>query len=381
MDFDLTEEQGLLQDSVSKLLADAYSFEQRKTMRTQPRGYDPSMWRQFADLGLLALPFAEADGGLGGGAVDVMLVMEAFGRHLVLEPYLATVVLAGGCLRQAASAEQRAQWLPGLIAGETTYAFAHVERGARYDLAHVETRARKDGRDWILDGAKAYVLHGDAADRLLVSARVSGGDQSEGALELFVVDASVAGFSRRGYPTQDGLRAADVELRNVRVAESNRLGAADAMATIRRVVDEAIAASCAEAVGTMERAHEITVDYMKQRKQFGVAIGSFQALQHRAVDMLVMVEQARSMAYYATMMVSETDATRRGAAMSAAKIQVGRSARFVGEQAVQLHGGIGVTEEAAVGHYYRRLTLLELLFGDTNHHLATLAQAGGLGDA
>ena len=379
MDFDLTEDQGLLQDSVSKLLADAYSFEQRKTMRTSPAGYAPAMWRQFADLGLLALPFAESDGGLGGGAVDVMLVMEAFGRHLVLEPYLATVVMAGGCLRHAATAEQRAQWLPGLIAGETTYGFAHVERGARYDLAQVATRARREGSDWILDGAKAYVLHGDAADRLLVSARVStGGDTPEDALELFVVDAAAAGLTRRGYPTQDGLRAADIDLHTVRVAESSRLGAADAMATIRRVVDEAIAATCAEAVGTMERAHEITVDYLKQRRQFGVAIGSFQALQHRAVDMLVMVEQARSMAYFATMMVSEDDASRRGAAMSAAKIQVGRSARFVGEQAVQLHGGIGVTEEAAIGHYYRRLTLLELLFGDTNHHLAQLAQAGGL---
>jgi alkylation response protein AidB-like acyl-CoA dehydrogenase len=197
---------------------------------------------------------------------------------------------------------------------------------------------------------------------------------------LFVVDATDAGVTRRGYPTQDGLRAADIALRNVRVNEKHRLGAADGLATVRRITDEAIAASCAEAVGTMERAHEITVDYLKQRKQFGVAIGSFQALQHRAVDMLVMVEQARSMTYYATMNVAEPDAARRAAAMSAAKVQVGRSARFVGEQAVQLHGGIGVTEEAAVGHYYRRLTLLEVLFGDANHHLAQLAQAGGLDD-
>jgi pimeloyl-CoA dehydrogenase small subunit len=378
MDFDLTEEQGLLQDSVSKLLADAYSFEQRKAMRTQPIGYDASMWRQFADLGLLALPFAEADGGLGGGAVDVMLVMEAFGRHLVLEPYLATVVLAGGCLRHAASDAQRAEWFPALIAGETTYAFAHVERGARYDLAHVTTRARRDGSHWIIDGAKAHVLHGDSADRLVVSARVSGTATDRDGVELFVVDATADGLTRRGYPTQDGLRAADLELRGVRVEESQRLSAADGLATIERVVDEAIAAVCAEAVGTMEHAHELTVEYLKQRRQFGVAIGSFQALQHRAVDMLVMVEQARSMAYFATMMATEPDPARRAAAMSAAKVQIGRSARFVGEQAVQLHGGIGVTEEAAVGHYYRRLTLLELLFGDTNHHLSMLAQGGGL---
>jgi pimeloyl-CoA dehydrogenase small subunit len=381
MDFDLTEEQALLRDSVTKLLADSYSFEQRNVMRRQPRGYDVKLWRQFADLGLLAMPFAEADGGLGRGPVDVMLVMEAFGRHLVLEPYLATVVLSGGCLRYAASDEQRESLLPGLISGETTYAFAHVERAARYDLAHVTTHARREGNTWILEGEKAYVLHGDSADRLIVSARTENRGGHESDLTLFVVDASAAGVRRRGYPTQDGLRAANVELRDVRVDDANRLRDAEGFATVRRVVDDALAAVCAEAVGTMERAHEITVDYLKQRKQFGVVIGSFQALQHRAVDMLVMVEQARSMTYFATMMVAEPGALRRGAALSAAKVQVGRSARFVGEQAVQLHGGIGVTEEATIGHYYRRLTLLELLFGDTNHHLATLARAGGLSDS
>jgi pimeloyl-CoA dehydrogenase small subunit len=380
MDFDLTEEQALLQDSVTKLLTASYAFEQRKAMQKSPAGYSRDMWRQFADLGLLALPFAESDGGLGGGAVDVMLLMEAFGRHLVLEPYLATVVLAGGCLRHAASAEQRAEWLPSLIAGETTYAFAHVEQGARFDLARVNTTARRDGSDWVLDGDKTVVLHGDSADRLVVSARAGTSSGGASGIELFVVDSSAPGLTRRGYPTQDGLRAADIALRNVRVREQNRLDGADALATLSRVIDEAIAATCAEALGTMERAHEITVDYLKQRKQFGVAIGSFQALQHRAVDMLVMVEQARSMTYFATMNVAEPDTARRAAAMSAAKVQVGRSARYVGEQAVQLHGGIGVTEEAAVGHYYRRLSLLEILFGDTNHHLAQLAQAGGLDD-
>lgn len=371
MDFDLTEEQSLLQDSVHKLLAAAYSFEQRKAMRNLAGGYDRAMWRQFADLGLLALPFDEADGGLGGGATDVMLVMDAFGRALVLEPYLATVVLAGGCLRKAASAAQRAEWLPALIAGETTYAFAHVEREARFDLGHVRTTARRTGDTWTLDGAKSVVLHGDSADRLIVSARMD-----DGRIGLFVVEASAPGIARRGYPTQDGLRAADVTFTGVKVAESCRLAGADGLATVLTVVDEALAALCAEAVGTMERALDITVEYLKQRKQFGVAIGSFQALQHRAVDMLVMVEQARSMAYYATMMASERDPAVRSAAMSAAKVQIGRSARFVGEQAVQLHGGIGVTEECSIGHYYRRLTLLEILFGDANHHLAQLAATG-----
>ena len=380
MDFDLTEEQSLLQDTVAKFLADAYSFDQRKAMRALPGGYDRATWQQFADLGLLALPFAEADGGLGGGAVDVMLLMEAFGRSLVLEPYLATVVLAGGCLRHAATPKQRGELLPALISGDTTYAFAHVERGARFDLAHVTTTARRDGATWVLDGSKAFVLHGDSAERLVVSASLEGAGVPGAGLGLFVVDADSPGISRRGYAIQDGLRAADLELRGVKVAESRRLGATDGFATVLKVIDEAIAAVCAEAVGTMERAHEMTVDYLKQRKQFGVVIGTFQALQHRAVDMLVMVEQARSMAYYSTMMVAEPDPALRAAAMSAAKVQVGRSARYVGEQAVQLHGGIGVTEECQAGHYYRRLTLLEILFGDTNHHLSKLAEAGGLGN-
>jgi pimeloyl-CoA dehydrogenase small subunit len=378
MDFDLTEEQSLLQDSVRKLLSTSYSFEQRAAMRAMPGGYSRDLWRQFADLGLLALPFAEADGGLGGGAVDVMLLMEAFGRHLVVEPYLATVVLAGGCLRHAATVEQREKWIPGLMAGETTFALAHVEREARYDLSKVATRAYRQGDDWVLDGAKAFVLHGDTADRLIVSARQSDGTDDDTGVELFVVDSTSTGLRRRGYPTQDGLRAADIELRGVRVSEAARLGAAGGRATVKRVADEAIAATCAEAVGAMERAHEITVEYLKQRRQFGVAIGSFQALQHRAVDMLVMVEQARSMAYFAAMMSSEQDAAQRSAAMSAAKVQIARSSRYVGEQAVQLHGGIGVTEECSVGHYYRRLTLLEMMFGDGHHHLTRLAQAGGL---
>lgn len=372
MDFDLTEEQSLLQDSITKLLADSYSFEQRKALRQQPGGYSRELWQQLADLGLLALPFAEADGGLGGGALETLLLMEAFGRHLVVEPYLATVVLAGGCLRHAATAAQRAQWLPSLIGGETTWALAHGERAARFDVARVNATARKDGSDWLLDGTKTVVLHGDTADRLIVSAHDGKG------VGLFVVDASAPGLTRRGYPTQDGLRAADVALQSVRVGDDHRLAGADGLAVLQRVHDEGIAAVCAEAVGTMERALEITVEYLKQRKQFGVAIGSFQALQHRAVDMLVMVEQARSMAYFATMSVAEPDATKRAAAMSAAKVQIGRSARFVGEQAVQLHGGIGVTEECSVGHYYRRLTLIEILFGDANHHLAQLARAGGL---
>lgn len=376
MDFDLTEEQQLLQGSVSRLLAETYSFDQRKTMRTLVEGFDPLSWQRFADLGLLALPFSEADGGLGGGAVDVMLLMESFGRHLVLEPYLATVVLAGGCLRHAASREQKERWLPSLIGGDERWALAHIERDARYDLASVRCRARRVGDDWQLDGEKILVIHGDSAHRLVVSARTENGQ-----VGLFVVGAQTPGLLRRSYATQDGLRAANISLSGVKISGRDCLELKDGIDTISIVVDEAIAAICAEAVGTMERALDITVDYLKQRKQFGVVISSFQALQHRAVDMLVMLEQARSMAYYATMMLSEPDPARRSAAVSAAKVQVGKSARQVGEQAVQLHGGIGVTEECSIGHYYRRLTLIELLFGDSHHHLKQLAQAANtLGD-
>ena len=379
MDFNLSEDQQMLKDGVERLLADHYDFEQRKAILAGPEGRSRDLWRQFAQMGLLSLPFSEADGGLNGGPVDLMLVMEAFGRHLVVEPYLASVILAGGCLRHCASTAQRDLWLPVLMTGEGLLALAHGERSARYNLAHVETRARRAGQDWILEGAKAYVLAGDVADQLVVSARTAESTADPAGISLFLVDGNTPGLSRRGYFTQDGTRAADVDLTGVRVGADRLIGVAGSgLASVERSVDEALAALCAEAVGTMSCAHEQTVDYMKQRKQFGVAIGSFQALQHRAVDMLVLIEQARSMMLYATMMVSSPDATTRSRAVSAAKVQIGRSGKFVGEQAVQLHGGIGVTEECRVGHFYRRLTMIETMFGDTAHHLTALAQAGGV---
>ncbi|MGE0384321.1 MAG: acyl-CoA dehydrogenase family protein [Gammaproteobacteria bacterium] len=379
MDFDLTQDQMLLQTAVERLLGDEYGFEQRKRHMAEDGGWSRAMWAHYAEMGLLGLPFAEADGGLGGGPVETMIVMEAFGRHLVLEPYFATVILAGGCLRIGASAEQRSAMVPKIADGSRLLAFAHVEAGARFDLADVATRARRDGGDWVLDGAKQYVLHGDCADQLIVSARVSGGQRDRDGLALFLVDAGAPGVSRRGYRTQDRLRAADVTFSGVRVPAAALIGAAGAaLPVIERVVDIAIAALTAEQVGAMARVHEITVDYLKVRKQFGVLIGSFQALQHRAVDMLVCVEQARSMAMFATMMSTEADALERSRAMSAAKAQIGRAAKFVGEQAIQLHGGIGMTDECSAGHYYRRLTVAEFLFGDSAHHLAALARAGGL---
>jgi pimeloyl-CoA dehydrogenase small subunit len=379
MDFDFTEEQRMLKDSLDRLVAERYSFEQRSAYLATADGWSREMWSTYADMGLLGLPFAATDGGIGGGSVDTMIVMEAIGRGLVLEPFFATIILAGGCLRIGANASQRAHLIPAIAAGESLMSLAHSESQARYELANVCTSASRDGDQWIINGAKRFVLNGDKADRLIVSARVDGEQRDRNGLALFIIDAQAKGVTRRGYLTQDSLRAADVQLSNVRAYDAQLIGEAGrALPIIEQAVDQALAALCAEAVGVMSKAHELTVEYLKTRKQFGVSIGSFQALQHRAVDMLVLIEQARSMALFAAMMADEPDPIERGKAMSAAKVQIGKSARFVGEQAVQLHGGIGVTEECHAGHYFRRLTMLELLLGDTDHHLAALARHGGL---
>ena len=379
MDFDLSDEQRMLQDSVTRLITDGYGFEQRKAYLAEPAGFSRAMWAQYAEMGLLGLPFAEADGGFGGGPVDTLIVMQSLGQALALEPYLATVVLCGGLLRDAGSPQQRAAHLAAIAAGERTLAFAHSEADARFDLACVATTARPDGAGWVIQGAKRFVLSGDSADALIVSARTSGATGDREGLSLFLVDATAAGVSRRGYAMQDHSRAADISLNAVHVRTDALIGSAGAaLPSIERAVDQAVAALCAESIGVMERAHALTVDYLKLRKQFGVAIGSFQALQHRAVDMLVAIEQARSMALYATMMCSEPDSAARSSATSAAKVQIGRSARFVGQEAIQLHGGIGMTEECQAGHYFRRLSVIETLFGDTPHHLGRVARAGGL---
>jgi pimeloyl-CoA dehydrogenase small subunit len=380
MDFDFTDEQRMLKDSVERLVADEYEFERRKGYLAAPEGWSRHVWRRYAELGLLSLPFAEADGGLDGGPVETMIVMEVFGRGLAVDPYLATVVLGGGVLRLGASPAQRAALVPALIAGRKLLAFAHVESQSRYDLADVTTSARADGTGWILNGAKRFVLHGGCADQLIVSARVDGGRCDRDGLALFLIDAAAPGLVRRGYTLQDRFHAADVTLNNVRVGADALIGEAGAaLPLIEQVTDCAIAALCSEAVGCMARAHELTVEYLKVRKQFGVPIGSFQALQHRAVDMLVMIEQARSMAMFAAMMAAEPAPDARRRAIAAAKVQTGKSGRFVGQQAIQLHGGIGITEECQVGHYFRRLSMIEILFGDTDHHLAVLARDGGLG--
>lgn len=379
MDFDLSEEQRLLKDSVERLVADKYDFESRKRYGAEPKGYSDALWSQYAELGILGLPFSEEDGGFGGGAVDTMIVMEALGRALVVEPYLATVVLGGGALRRAGSPAQRQKIAPQIADGSLKLALAHAEPQARYNLANVAATAKREGDGWVLDGRKSGVLHGDSADLIVVSARVSGQQAAEHGVALFLVPANATGLTRRGYATQDGLRAADIDLVNVRVDADALLGGeSDGIATIRRVYDDAIAATSAEAVGAMQRALELTVDYIKTRNQFGQPISNFQSLQHQAVDMFTALEQARSMAMYATMMAQDDDANERARAMAATRVQVGRSGRIVGKNGVQLHGGVGVTIEFAIGHYFKRLTMIDAMFGDADHHLGVLSDLGGL---
>ena len=376
MDFDLDDSQRLLQESLDRLVAERYAFEQRRAYGQSPEGWSRERWAQYAELGLLGLPFAEEYGGSAGGAVETMLVMQAFGRALALEPYLATVVLGGGFLRHGGNDAQQTALIPSIVEGRLTLAFAHTERQSRYDLADVATTARQDGEGWRIDGEKGVVLHGDSADKLIVTARTGGGRRDRNGIGVFIVDAAAAGVMRRGYPTQDGLRAAEISFSGVNVGPQDVLGEpSNAFPLVERVTGEAIAALCAEAVGAMTAMHELTLDYLKTRRQFGREIGSFQILQHRAVDMLIALEQARSMAMYATMMAGEEDAAERRRALSAAKVQIGRSGRLVGQQAIQLHGGIGMTMEYKVGHYFKRVTMIDAMFGDADHHLRALARA------
>ena len=370
MDFDYSEEQRLLDETVRRLVKDEYEFAARKKYMAEPQGFSAAMWAKYAELGLLGLPFAEEYGGFGGGGIETMIVMEALGRGLALEPYLATVVLGGGLIALAGSDGQKSDILPEIAAGKMMLAFAQGERHSRFDLAHVETTAKAQGAGFALNGRKTVVLHGGAAHKFVVSARTAGSGNDKNGITLFVVDRDAKGVTVRDYPTVDGLRAADVTLADVAVGADAVLGPRDnAYPLIVRATDRAVAALCAEAVGIMETLNAMTLDYVKTRKQFGVAIGSFQVIQHRLVDMLINAEQAKSMEILAAMSVDSDDQRERERAVSAAKVQSGQSGRFVGQQAIQLHGGIGMTDEYAAGHYFKRLSSIEHTFGDTDYHL------------
>jgi len=376
MDFSYSEEQTLLRNSVSKFLADNYDFDAFKKISRSETGWSPKNWKQFAELGLMAAPLPEAYGGLGGGPVDTMVVMEEFGRHLVVEPFVQTVVVGGGFINHGGSEALKQEWLGKIAGGEAVMAFAFAEPQGRYNYADLTTTAKKQGSGYVLNGAKAVVVGAPWADTLIVTARTAGGQRDAKGVSVFLVDKNSKGVTARDYPTVDGLRASEIGFENVEVPAANVIGTVDdGLALIERVTDEAIAAHASEAVGAMKVLLDTTVEYTKTRKQFGVPIGKFQVLQHRMVDMFMNYEQSASITLMVTLKLGESDAERKKAA-SAAKVQIGKAGRFVGQQAVQLHGGMGMTDELNVGHYFKRLTMLDTLFGNVDHHLKRYASLG-----
>jgi pimeloyl-CoA dehydrogenase small subunit len=382
MNFELSEEQQMLAETIKRFVATHYNFDARAKILASPAGHSEDVWAALAEMGLLGLPFDEAHGGVGGTTVDVMLVMEAIGEGLLVEPYLATVGLGGRFLARAGSKAQQERILPALIQGKHAMAFAHTEPGARYDLRQVGLRARRSGESWVLDGDKRMVLHGGGADTLVVSARTAGGDTDVTGITLFLVPRTAPGLSVKASRTIDGLRTADIQLTGVTVGPDAVLGReGEGFPVIEEVVDYATALLCAEAVGAIRYANEATLEYLKTRRQFGVPIGSFQALQHRMVEMMISYEQARSMACLACVKIDTADAAERRRVISAAKIKIADACRHVSQEAVQLHGGMGMTEELKISHTFRRLTMLAQTFGDAEHHLERFAAADAAGRA
>jgi alkylation response protein AidB-like acyl-CoA dehydrogenase len=360
MDFDFSDDQEQLRDAVRKWVDKGYDFERRRSI-VKAGGFDRSAYNELAELGLAGLYTSEADGGLGMGPVEGMVVMEELGRGIVLEP-LAQTLITSGVIGAYGGADIKVAWLPKIAAGEALVVLAQQERGVRYRLDACKTVATQTGSGWTVSGAKHVVPAGDQADAFLVPATVGG------KIALFVVERSASGVTTRGHGTQDGGRAADVMLENAPAA----LVTLDGLTALEHAVDIGIAAVCAEAVGVMDKTVAVTAEYLNTRKQFGVAISSFQALRHRMADMKMQLELARSMSYYASLKLN-APADERRRALARAKVQLGQSMRYVGQQAVQLHGGIGVTDEYIVSHYFKKLTQLEMSFGDTLHHLGEVS--------
>ena len=373
MNFSLNEEQRLLKDSAERFVRENCSLDRRRALVAGEPGYSERSWRQMAELGWLGVGVPEAFGGTGGSPVETMVLMEAFGAGLLVEPYLPSVVLGTGLVTEAGTEAQKEAILPAAVAGELKLAFAWVEARSGFDLFDVRTTARRRDGGWVVDGAKGVVL-GAAADRLVVSARTSGGPRDRNGIGLFLVDREADGVRLRDYRTVDGLRAAEVAFENVAVGDDAVLGdPRDALPAIEAVAERAVAALCAEAVGVMDVIVRDTAEYLKTRKQFGRPIGAFQVIQHQFTDMLIASEEARSMTYVATLRLGERDAAARAKAVSGAKHLVGKHGRLIGQRAIQLHGGMGMTEEMAVGHYFKRLTVIDVMFGDEAYHLKRYA--------
>lgn len=363
MNFDYSEEQRLLQESVERLVREEYGFASRQRIVATAEGHSAAHWSLFAELGWLALPLPESAGGLGGGVIESAILMEAFGRGLVPSPWLACVVLGGGAIAALGTPAQRERWLPPLIAGELHLALAHYETASRYEPSAIASRARREGNGWVLEGGKCVVLNAPQADLVLLSAR-----EEDGGIGLFAVAPGTPGLRLEAYRTIDGAPAAELAFEGLHLAAEARLGTGDALPTIRTLLDRAALLVSAEALGAMDVLLERTVAYAKTRKQFGVPIGSFQALQHRMADMFIEREQSRSILLMA-LLSAESGGEDAARAISAAKHRIGRAARRIGQEAIQLHGGIGVTDALDVGHYVKRLTAIEALFGNQDWHL------------
>jgi alkylation response protein AidB-like acyl-CoA dehydrogenase len=374
MNFTLNEEQQMLADTVGRFVDSEYGFESRRkrlaALPPESPGFSEELWGQLADMGLFALNVPEAHGGIGGGPIETMIVMEALGRGLVVEPYVTTGVIAPRLLSTHGSEAQKDRFLNKIAEGALRFALAVLEPQGRYDLHDVRTRAQRVGDGWRLDGAKSVVLHGDSADWFLVTARTRPGTTAAEGLTLFLVNAKTAGVSVQGFPTIDGQRCAELRLDAVPVEDALVIGEVDqGLALAEWAIDQGLAALAAEAVGSMDKLTELTCEYIATRKQFGVAIGSFQVLQHRAADMRIAVEQTRALALMAAAHVNGKDRALRRRAASAAKAMAGRNGRYVGQQATQLHGGMGMTDEMPCGHYFKRLTAIDMTWGNTEHHV------------
>jgi alkylation response protein AidB-like acyl-CoA dehydrogenase len=375
MDFSFTDEQRQLRDSLRRYLSNEYSFEARKKI-IHGAGSSDTAWAGFAELGLLGVPLPGEYGGFGGGGVDTLVVMEELGRGLVVEPYFATAVLGAALLRFGGGAQAQAL-LPEVAEGSLKLAAALGEKQSRHELFNVAATAKATASGYLLNGAKTVVLHGAQAGRLIVSARSDGDVRDRGGLTLLVIDPEAAGVSVEDYRSIDGMRAADITFANVAVGHDAVLGRpGQAWEVIARAAEVGIAALVAEAVGAMDALHEATLEYLKTRQQFGMPIGRFQVLQHRAVEMFMEIEHARSLAYLAAVKLEGGDALERARAVHAAKARVGRALKFVGQSAIQIHGGMGMTDELPASHYFKRLSMIEATLGDTDHHLAAFAALG-----
>jgi len=371
MDLALSDEQRMLRESADRFVKETYTAEHRKRLANDPRGFSADLWKQFADLGWLALPIAEAHGGLGGGAIEIGILMEAFGRGLVSEPYLSTVVIGASLIAECGTETQKQVLLPQIADGSLYLAFAHSERQARFDLADVKTSAKKTPDGWQLNGQKTAVLDGNAAGQIIVSARLD-----DGELGLFLVPNGTSGLTSRDFPRLGGGRACNLDLKDVRVPADARLGDGDALAAIESAVDRAMAALGAEAVGIMQTLLDQTLEYTKIRKQFGRPLSANQVIRHRLADMAMQCDEARSMALRAALM-ADAEPVARARAASGAKAKIGKCAKYVAEQSVQLHGAMGVTEELDIGSYFKRLLAFDTLFGGSAHHYRRYAALGG----